>query len=132
MTCIKVINLESLRSKKKSDSSLSEHNSSSEKKMILQQSQDDESKVTSKTPEVVMPPPSGEPLLKEDPKNEIEISPMTQQLVKSVTCDIDSGDVETKNPAPEVNEHLRPFVTSAPYASGKYVFFVEMSLRIYR
>lgn len=122
MTCNKVINLESLRSKKKSDISLSEHNNSSAKKITLQQSQEDEIREKSQTPELVMPPPSGEqPLLEQDQKNELEIAPVTQQLVRSVTCGADSENVETKSPAPEVNEHLRPLVTSAPYASGKYV-----------
>ena len=122
MTCVKVINLESLRSKKKSDIGLSEHNNSSVKKITLQQSQEDESRAESQTPELVMPRPSSEPLLEEDPNNELEIAPVTQQLVRSVTCGADREFVETKSPAPDVNEHLRPLVTSAPYASGKYVF----------
>ena len=121
MTCIKTINLESLRSKKKQEFISAQ--SSSVKKITLQQNKEEG---PAKTPELLQltQKPCSESPTQEGPNSELVMAPVIQQNVKSVTCGVDNEYVETKNPptrsAPEVNEHLRPPVTSAPSAGGKY------------
>ena len=135
MTCIKTINLESLRSKKKQEFISAQ--SSSVKKITLQQNKE-EGPAKTQDPEMLrLPPkPCSEPptqdvLSEEGPNSELVMAPVTQQNVKSVTCDVNNEHVETKTPAtrsaPEVNEHLRPLVTSAPSAGGEYAFEDELT-----
>ena len=127
MTCIKTINLESLRSKKKQEFISAQ--SSSVKKITLQQNKEEGTKTQSPEllrlpPKPCSEPPTQDVLSEEGPNSELLMAPVTQQNVRSVTSDVNNEHVETKTPAtrsaPEVNEHLRPLVTSAPSAGGEY------------
>ena len=136
MTCIKTITLESLRSKKKQEFSMSGQ-SSPAKKITLHQNKE-EGPAKSQGPELLrLPPkPCSEPptqdVLSEEVSNsELVMAPVTQQNDRPVTCGVDNEHVKTKTPetrpAPEVNEHLRPLVTSAPSAGGKYIIEDELT-----
>ena len=138
MTCNKTINLESfLRSKKKQEFSMSGQNLPV-KKIALQQNKEEEGPAKSESPELLRipqepcsEPPTQDVLSEEGPNTEFVITPVTQQAVKSVTCGVDNEHVETKTPVrvttPEVNEHLRSLVTSAPSAGGKYIIEDELA-----
>ena len=130
MTCIKTINLESLRSKKKQE--FISGQSLPVKKITLHQNKE-EGPAKTQSPELLrlppkpcIEPPTQDVLSDEGPNCELVMDPVTQQNFESVTCGVNNEHVETKTPAtrsaPEVNEHLRPLVTSAPSAGGEFLF----------
>ena len=118
MTCNKVINLESLRSKKRQDSSFTEK-SSELKKFALQQTQVEGVQASSEN--------FAQDILGEDGPRSMSVTPpVTKQSVSLATCAVDTEQFETKTqssrPAPEVNEYPRPHVTVATSSDiGKYV-----------
>ena len=120
MTCNKVINLESLRSKKRQDSSLSEK-SSEPKKIAPQQSQVEAEGSQARSENFAL-----DIWGEDEPKGMSVTPPVTKQSVSFETCAVDTEQYETKTqsprPAPEVIEHPRPHVTVATSSDiGKYV-----------
>ena len=136
MTCNKVINLESLRSKKRPDLSLSEK-SLGLKTIAPHQSQVEGGQRRSENSALLVPQePFSEPpqdiLVEDGPKTKSVTPPVTKQSVPLATCAVGTEQLETKTqsprPAPEVIENHRPHTTVETSSDiGKYVFGDELA-----
>ena len=126
-----MINLESLRSKKRPDPSLSEK-SSGLKTIAPHQSQVEGGQERSENSALlVAQEPCSEPFqqdisVEDGHKSKTVTPPVTKQSVASATCGVGTEQLETKTqslrPAPEVIENHRPHVTAETSSDiGKYI-----------